>query len=104
MSSATEAETIGIFHNSKKAVPIRTTVQELGHHQPPATIRTDNSTSYGILMLTIGQNRSKALDMRIYWIKDRIKRDKFFLFWDKGTKTRQTILQSASQQSTTNKS
>ena len=84
MSSAAEAETIGIFHNAKTAVPIRTALEELGHPQPPTTIRTDNSTSHGILTSTIRQKRSKAFDMRIYWIKDRIKRGQFFLFWDRG--------------------
>ena len=66
MSSAAEAETIGIFHNAKTAVPIRTTLQELGHQQPATTIRTDNSTSHGILTSTIRQKKSKAFDMNIY--------------------------------------
>ena len=85
MSSAAEAETIGIFHNAKTAVPIRTTLQELGHQQPATTIRTDNSTSHGILTSTIRQKKSKAFDMNIYWIRDRIRQGQFFLFWDKGT-------------------
>ena len=88
MSSAAEAETIGIFHNAKTAVPIRNTLEELEHIQPPTTIRTDNSTSFGILTSTIRQKRSKAFDMNIYWIKDRIKRKQFYLFWDKGTNNR----------------
>ena len=85
MSSAVEAEIIGIFHNAKVAVPVRAALAEMGHPQPPTTIRTDNSTSHGILTSTIRQKRSKAFDMNIYWIKDRIKRGQFFLFWDKGT-------------------
>ena len=55
MSSAAEAETIGIFHNVKVAVPIRTALTDLKHPQPPATIRTDDSTSCGILTPTIRQ-------------------------------------------------
>ena len=85
MSSVAEAETIGILNNAKAVIPIRTTLQELGHQQPPATTRTDNSTSHGTLTPTIRQKRSKAFDMNIYWIKDRIQRGQFFLFWDKGT-------------------
>ena len=74
MPSAAETETIDVFHNAKTVVPIRTTLNELEHRQPPTTIRTDNNTSYGILTSTIRQKRSKAFDMNIYWIKDRIKK------------------------------
>ena len=87
MSLAEEAETIGIFHNAKVEVPIQRALTELNHPQPPDTIITDNSTSHGILILTstIRQKRSKSFDMNIYWVKDRIKRKPFFLFWDRGT-------------------
>ena len=85
MSLAAEAETIGIFQNANIAVPIQTALTELSHPQPPATIRTDNSTYHGILTSTIRQKRSKAFDMNIYWVKERIKRKQFFLFWDRGT-------------------
>ena len=84
MSSAAEAESIGVYHNSKVAVPIRTALQELGHPQPPTIIRTDNSTAHGILTSTIRQKRSKAFDMNVYWIRDRVKRKQFQIFWDKG--------------------
>ena len=56
---------IGIFHNAKVAVPIRTALRELNHLQP--------------------QKRSKDFDMNIYWAKDIIKRKQFFLFWDRET-------------------
>ena len=60
MSPVAQAETIGAFHNTKTAVPIRTTLNELGHPQQPTTIRTDNSTSHGILTSTIRQKISKV--------------------------------------------
>ena len=84
ISLAVEAETIGIFHNAKVAVPMGTALTELNHPQPSATIITDNITSHGILTSTIREKRSKAFDMNIYRVKDRIKR-KIFLFWDRGT-------------------
>ena len=57
-TSATEAGTIGIFHNAKVSVPIQTALTELNHPQPPATIITYNSTSHGILLSPIHQKRS----------------------------------------------
>ena len=61
MSLAAEAETIGIFHNAKVAVPIQTELIELNHPQPLATIRNDNSTSHGILTSTLRKNVAKLL-------------------------------------------
>ena len=83
MSSAAEAESIGIYHNGKTAIPIRTALEELGHPQPPTIIKTDNSTAHGILPSKIRQKRSNAFDMNVYWIKDRIKQ-KQKIFWERG--------------------
>lgn len=68
MSSAVEAETMGVFHNTNIAVPIRTTLIELGHPKPHTTIRTDNSTSHGILTSTICQ---KIQSFRYEYILDQ---------------------------------
>ena len=46
MSSAADAELGGLFINAKTAVPIQTTLEELGHKQPPTPIQTDNSTAW----------------------------------------------------------
>ena len=71
MASAAESEVGGLFMNAQEAVPERKTLIELGHPQPPTPLKTDNSTSYGILDGTVKQKRSKALVMKFYWIKDR---------------------------------
>jgi hypothetical protein len=71
MSSATEAELGGLFINAKTAVPIRTTLEELGHKQPPTPIQTDNSTACGVANNEIQPKATKAMDMRFYWLKDR---------------------------------
>ena len=39
MASAAEAEIGATFHNGQDTVPIRTTLEELGHPQPPSPIR-----------------------------------------------------------------
>ena len=52
---------IGIFHNAKLAVPIKTALTELNNPQPPDTIRTDNTTSHDILTSTIRKNEPKIL-------------------------------------------
>jgi hypothetical protein len=36
-------------------------------------METDNTTATGYSNGTIKQKRTKAMDMRFYWIKDRVK-------------------------------
>ena len=84
VSSAAEAELAGLFHNAKESCPIRICLEEMGHPQPPTPIVTDNSTAVGIANDTIKQKRSKAIDMRFYWLRDRVKQKQFSILWRKG--------------------
>ena len=84
LSSAAEAEVAGLFHNGKEACPIRTALEEMGYPQPATPIVTDNSTASGIANDTVKQKRSKAMDMRYYWIRDRVRQGQFIVFWRKG--------------------
>ena len=81
MASASEAEYGIIFVNAQAAVPIRTTLNEMGCKQVPASIQDDNSTAVGIATKQFRQNKSKAMDMRFCWINNRIKQGKFRVFW-----------------------
>ena len=84
VSSAAEAELAALFHNGKESCPIRTTLEELGHPQPPTAIQTDNSTACGIANDSVKQKKSKAMDMRFYWLRDRVRQGQFLIFWKKG--------------------
>jgi hypothetical protein len=64
VASAAESEVGAFFRNAQSGAPLRVTLAELGHSQPPMPLRTDNSTAFGILNETIKQKRSKAMDMR----------------------------------------
>jgi uncharacterized coiled-coil protein SlyX len=55
VSSAAESEVGACFHNAQSGAPLRVTLTELGHTQPPTPLRTDNSTAFGILNETIKQ-------------------------------------------------
>ena len=84
MGSAAEAEVGGCYVNAREALPIRELLKELGHPQPPTPIQTDNSTASGILNDTVKQKRSKAMDMRYYWLKDRVEQQQFNIYWAPG--------------------
>lgn len=87
MSSAAEAEVGGLYINAQAAIPERTTLEVLGHPQPPTPLRTNNSTADGIINGTIKQKRSKALDMRFYWLKDRASQGQFRIYWKPARRT-----------------
>jgi hypothetical protein len=77
ISSAAEAETGAVFLHAKEGSVLRTTLEELGHKQPPTSMQTDNTTATVYSNGTIKQKRTKAMDMPFYWIKDRVKQGQF---------------------------
>ena len=84
MGSAAEAEIGATYLNGQEVIPIRTTLAEMGHPQPPTPMQVDNSTAEGFANDTIKQKRSKAIDMRFYWIKDRTRQGQFLVYWRPG--------------------
>jgi hypothetical protein len=71
MSSAAEAELGALYINARKAVEMRTILHEMGHPQPPTPMQTDNSTAEGIINKKVQPKRTKAMDMRFHWLRDR---------------------------------
>ena len=80
MGSSVEAEIGAAYINDQEAVPIRTLLLELGHPQPATPIQVDKSTADGFANNTIKQKRSKAIDMRFYWIRDRTSQGQFLIY------------------------
>ena len=84
LSLAAKAETGSAFINAQAAVPLRQTLHEMGWPQSVTVITTDNSVTHGILNGTVKQKRSEAIDMRFYWLHDRIKDGQFIIQWKPG--------------------
>jgi hypothetical protein len=81
VASAAEAEIGALFLNAKEGVNIRNILKEMGHPQPATPMQTDNTTAHGILRGTCKQQRSKAIDMRFYWVRDCAQQGKFDIGW-----------------------
>ena len=84
MASSSEAEIGSTFINGQEAVPILTTLRKLGHPQPATPLRVNNSAAEEFANNSIKQKRSKAIDMRFYWIKDREIQGQFLVYWKPG--------------------
>ena len=83
-TAAAEAELGALFHNCKDAEMLRSVLIAMGHPQPATPVQTDNACASGIANDTVKQKRSRAMDMRFYWVRDRVRQDHFYIFWAPG--------------------
>ena len=85
VSSAAEAEFGALFHNTKESEVIRVILGDLGHSQPSTPLQADNKCTVGISNDSVKQKRSKAVDMRYYWVCDCVFQGHFNVYWKPGT-------------------
>ena len=71
VSSASEAEYGAAFLNATHALPAIRTLEFFNFPQFQVPITMDNSTAHGIVTGSMKPRRSKAMDMRFHWLKDR---------------------------------
>jgi hypothetical protein len=81
VASAAEAEMGALFLNEKEGVNIWNILRETGHPQPTTPLQTDNTTTHAIIRGKYKQQRSKAIDMRFYWVQDRTVQNQFDIGW-----------------------
>ena len=86
MSSAAEAEIGALYINARKGVEERNILEEMGHMQPPTPVQTDNTTAESIINLRVQPKRTKAMDMRFHWLRDRgVNQKQFKFYWRPGS-------------------
>ena len=84
MSSAAEAELGALYINAKEAVYLRQILDEMNHPQPRTPMQTDNTTAEGVINKKIQPKRTKAMDMRFHWLRDREAQGQFKIYWRPG--------------------
>jgi hypothetical protein len=77
VASVAEAEMAGGFQAAQMAVMHRRTLHDLGYPQQPTLLRMDNSVAVALATGTINAKRSKTMDMRFFWLADRVKQGQF---------------------------
>ena len=88
MASASEAELAAMFYNSREAIPLRVTLEEMGHPQPATQITVDNQTAHGLTKGTMVPKRSKATDMQFHWLRCRKSQQHIESLWRRGNNNR----------------
>ncbi len=68
----------------QEAKIIRIILHEMGHPQPPTPIHCDNSTAVGIVNNTVKRQRSRAMEMRYFWVMDQVKHAQVDVQWQPG--------------------
>jgi hypothetical protein len=84
MSSATEAELAALYIMAREAVYIRIVLEEMGHKQPPTPMQTDNAMAEAVINGKVQPKRTKAMDMRFHWLRDRECQKQFRIYWRPG--------------------
>lgn len=84
VSSAAEAEYGAAFAVAKEAEGHRLTLLDLGYPQSATLIICDNKCAVGLANDSVKQKRSKAIDMRFHWLRDRVKQNHFEVIWREG--------------------
>jgi hypothetical protein len=83
MASATEAELAALYINAREAVYIHIILEELGHQQPPTPLKF-NAMADAVVNGKIQPKRTKAMDMRFHWLRDRECQQQFKIYWRPG--------------------
>ncbi len=84
VAAASEAEYAALFLNGQTGVGLRSTLADLGYPQAATPIIADNTTACGIANRTSKIRKSKAIDMRFHWIRDRVAQGQFVVTWQPG--------------------
>ena len=84
VTSAAEAELGAAFQNAQKGAQFRNTLIELGYPQQPTPILVDNTVAEGLANNTVNAKRSKSMDVRFFWLRDRVKHGEFTIQHLKG--------------------
>ena len=84
MGAASESEIARGHANARIAVELHIMLMEMGHPQPKTPLELDNTTAFGTLTKQLVPKRSKAIDMRFFWLRDRTNQQQFHLHWNKG--------------------
>ena len=85
VASAAETEYASLFIGGKSLLPLRYTLDDMNCIQPSTVIITDNVAAQNIANNTCKQRRSKSMDMRYHWIRDRVKLKDFKIVWRPGS-------------------
>jgi hypothetical protein len=79
-----EAELRALFHNCQDGIIFHQTLADLVHSQQKTPVHCDNVTVAGIANNTIKRQRSRSMEMRFFWIGDKVAQGIYDVSWHPG--------------------
>jgi hypothetical protein len=80
VASAAEAEYAALFMLAQEGEYLRRVLDNMGYPQTPTRILCDNQYAVGLAKA----KRTKSIDMRYHWIRDRVAQGHFKVTWRPG--------------------
>ena len=84
LASATEAELGALFVNCRRGAETRMDLTDMVHAQPPTPTVMYRSTEDVFVNDNIRQQCSIEINMRLYWVRDRVKQRQCMVYWMSG--------------------
>jgi hypothetical protein len=84
VASVAECEYASLYMLARAGTWLRTIATALGYPQPATHIFCDNACAVGMANDTVKLNRTKSIDMRFHWIRDRVRQGQFIVTWRQG--------------------
>ena len=82
VSSAAEGEYGAAYLCARDAVYMRAVAKAIGYPQThPTILLCDNTTTVGLANDTVKIAKTKAVDMRFHWLRDRVRQGQFRVQW-----------------------
>jgi hypothetical protein len=84
VASAAEAELRALYHNCQTGIVFQQTLKAMGHMQPKMPVHCNNATAVGIANNTVKCQHLRLMEMRFFWISDKVAQDMYALSWHPG--------------------
>ena len=84
VASAAEAEYAALFLLAQDGEYLRQVLSNMGYKQSTTLILCDNQCAVGMATNSVKAKRTKSIDMRYHWIRDRVQQGHFHVQWRKG--------------------
>ncbi len=84
VASAAEAELGTLFHNCQYGIILHQTLSDMGHLQPNMPVHCDNALAVGITNNIVKRQQSWSMEMRFFWVGDKVAQDMYALSWHPG--------------------
>ena len=75
--AVSEAELGAAYANGHVAIEERNILQSLGYPQPPTPLLVDNKLAVALANESITPKKSKSMDHRFNWLRDRVRQNQF---------------------------